>query len=99
MRKRKARSLDRDLRKIELLQREVQEQIDCIVKLKRELTHQRGLLTWASHVLGIAGECLASRQAGETARLCRIVAGNTAPDGEAQTIMASPDPNNNKANR
>lgn len=83
--RRQGKSLVRDVRKIQQLDADSQRMHAEIMNLKRDLVILRGRLTWAAHVLGIAGECLAPRGGNETARLCRIVAENSAPD-QAQGV-------------
>lgn len=89
--KKRGRSLTRDVLKInELLgENEIVKRVN--LDLKKEIVKLRGEQTWAAHVLGIAGECLQSRGGGETARLCRITAGNLSPDGCAMSVGANED--------
>lgn len=91
--KKRGRSLVRDVQEIAHLKQTINAQLEEIKRidearatLKREAVHARGQAVWAAHVLGIAGECLQSRGGLETARLCRITAGNLMPAEQGCTM-------------
>lgn len=77
--KKRGRSLTRDVHKINELQSELDIEKRNNNDLHREIGTLRDQRTRAINVLGIAGECLASRGALETARFCRVTAGELTP--------------------